>query len=152
MNRYSLCLLALTLPVLARAGDDFTIDGKFTGNGKAAKLTTLVVKKGTDDRKDRLILMFSEKKPKPDDTDVAAMFGKLGDALVITMKPSGQVTGCLVAHTAHGEGGFQSIGEIECKDLKIADGKISGRFTTSGEQKAFGKAWEVELKFSAKMP
>lgn len=152
MYRFMLCSLFLCTPGISLAGDDFKIDGKFTGNGKAAKLNSLVVKKGDNDRKGRLILMFSEKTPKASDTDVAAMFGRLGDALVITMKEDGKITGCLVAHTAHGEGGFQSIGEIECKDFKIADGKISGKLTTNGEQKAFGKNWEVDLKFTGKMP
>jgi hypothetical protein len=145
--------LLLCLPLATQAGDDFTIDGKFTGEGKLAKLTSLTVKKGENDRKDRYILMFTEKVPKPKDSDMAAMFGDLGDALVITMKPDGKITNCLVAHSAHKEkGGFQSIGEIEFKDLKMADGKISGKLTTSGEQKAFGKTWEVDLKFSAPLP
>ncbi len=145
--------LLLCLPLATQAGDDFTIDGKFTGEGKQAKLTSLVVRKGENDRKDRYILMFTEKVPKAKDSDMAAMFGDLGDALVITMKPDGKITNCLVAHSAHKEkGGFQSIGEIEFKDLKMADGKISGKLTTSGEQKAFGKSWEVDLKFSAPLP
>lgn len=152
--RFSLVFeLLLLLPVATYAGDDATIEGKFTGDGKPAKLTSLVIRKGENDRKDRLILMFTEKKPKPKDSDVAAMFGDLGDALVITIKPDGKITNCLVAHSAHKEkGGFQSIGEIEFKDLKMADGKMSGKLTTNGEQKAFGKAWEVDLKFSAPLP
>lgn len=147
---FALCLLAL-LPLTVSA-QDATITGTYKADGKEAKLISLLIKEGKDDRKGRLFLIFSDKKLTGKESDMDAMFGRLGNALVITMKPDGSITNCLVAHSAVGEGGFQSIGEIELKDMKKADGKLSGRLTTNGQQKAFGKTWEVDLKFSGKLP
>ena len=147
----TMSLFTITLATMAR--DDAPISGLFKGNGKEAKLAYLSVKKGDKDRKDRIILTFSEKDSvKEKEPDVAAMFGHLGSALVITIKPDGKITGCLVAHSAHSKGGFNSLGEIEMKDFKLADGKIQGKLTSGGEQKAFGETWEVDLKFQTKAP
>lgn len=134
---------AQTLPV---------IEGKFTGNGKEAKLAFLTVKKGTEKGKeDRMVYTFSEKDPKGKG-EFAAMFGELGSALQLTVKPDGSVVGCYIAHSAHDKGGFNSIGELELKEFKNKDGVLEGKFTSGGEQEAFGKKWEVNLKFKAKAP
>lgn len=146
----SICLI-LSLQSFTLA-EDAPFKGVFKGEGKEAKLTSLTLKKGKDDRKDRLILTFSEKKQTDKDSDFAAMFGDLGSALVITLKEDGTITGCLVAHSAHDKGGFNDIGNIELKDMKKADGTLSGRLTSNGELKAFGKTWEVDLTFKVKMP
>jgi hypothetical protein len=148
----SLVTLAALCCLSSLRADEPTITGSFKGEGKDAKLISLLIKEGKDDRKGRLILIFSDKKLTGKETDLDAMFGRLGNCLVITMKPDGTITNCLVAHTAHGEQGFQSIGEIELKGMKKDGGKLSGHLTTNGPQKAFGKSWEVDLKFSVKLP
>ncbi len=56
----SICLI-LSLQSFTLA-EDASFKGVFKGEGKEAKLTSLTLKKGKDDRKDRLILTFSEKK------------------------------------------------------------------------------------------
>jgi hypothetical protein len=147
----TLSVFILTLSTSAR--DDATVSGLFKGNGKEAKIAFVSVKNGERDRKGRIILTFSEKDPaKEKEPDVAAMFGRLGSALIITLKPDGKITGCHVSHSACAQGGFDSLGEIEMKDFKLADGKIQGKLTTGGEQKAFGETWEVNLTFNAKAP
>ena len=146
-------LSILTMVLTATARDESPVSGLFKGNGKEAKLAYLSVQKGDNDRKDRFILTFTEKDPaKEKQPEVAAMFGHLGSALIITIKPNGQITGCHVAHSAHAKGGFTSLGEIEMKDFKLADGMIKGKLTSGGEQKAFGDTWEVNLTFQAKAP
>ena len=151
--RFTLVTLSwLTITLATTARDDAPISGVFKGNGKEAKLAYLSAKHGDKDRKGRIILLFTEKDPsKEKDPETAAMFGRLDSALIITIKPDGKITGCHVAHSAHGKGGFTSLGEIEMKEFKLAEGKIQGKLTSGGEQKAFGETWEVDLKFSTKM-
>ena len=148
-----LALLGLGVLTTTAAADDASVKGTFKGNGKETTLTHVLVKKGDQDRKDRIILMLTEKEvPKNKDPEMDVVFGRLGSALMITIKPDGTITGCHIAHSAHGKGGFQSIGEMTMSDFKIADGMISGKLSSGGEQKAFGESWEVNLSFKAKVP
>jgi hypothetical protein len=147
------CFSVCTIVAMTSAGEESSVKGVYKGNGKETKLSHVLVKKGDKDRKDRIIILFTEKEmPKGKDPEFDAIFGRLGSALVITIKPDGQITGCHIAHSALGKGGFQSIGEITMSDFKLADGTVSGKLSSGGEQKAFGETWEVDLTFKAKAP
>lgn len=133
---------------------DAPVTGTFKGNGKAAKLAFVSAHTREDfSDKPALQLIFTEKDHSKDKKpDWNASFGRFGCALVISTFEDGRVFGCEVSHTAHGKGTFSSVGSIEIKDIKIADGKISGRLTTNGEQEFFKDTWDVDLTFSTALP
>jgi hypothetical protein len=148
-----LTLGLLAVPSAAWNGGDAPITGLFRVNGKEAKLVH-VSARYTDATKSRVLLVFSEKDAsKENDPELALQFDRLGSGLAIKAKPDGTITSCQVNHSAMKEkGGFNSAGEITLKDLKIADGKIQGKLSTGGAQKAFDEVWEVNLTFQAKAP
>jgi len=127
------------------------LSGKFLGNGKPAKLAYVSahVREPFND-KPSVQLIFTEKdhsqEKKP---EIMAGFGKFGSALLISVAEDGSIFGCEVAHAAHGKGAFSSLGSIRMEEFEIGDNYIQGQITTDGEQDAFGKKWDVDLKFAA---
>lgn len=130
------------------------VSGLFKGNGQEAKLAYLSAHKGEPSRdKPTVILVFTEKDHSKDKTPrTKAFFGDYGSALIITVTHDGKVVGCEVAHSAHKKGGFNDLGVMTTTDFKVADGKVSGKLSSNGEQEAFGQKWEVKLKFETKAP
>ena len=156
--RFGLTLLLL-MPALAAMADDKKekeppVSGKFTGNGKEAKLAYATAMKGEPYLdKPTIVLVFTEKDhSKEKNPKIMATFGKFGSALIITVDPEGNIIGCTVAHTAHEKSGFSALGDVKSSDFKIADGMIKGKFATKGEVDAFGEKWEVKLTFQVKAP
>jgi hypothetical protein len=144
--------VALAAPAFAEDKKDAPVSGKYTGNGKEAKLAFVSSKK-SDFGKDKVTLIFTEKDhSKEKDAETAAMFNKCGSALIITVTPEGKITGCQVCHEGLKKSGVNDIGTLVAKDFKIADGKISGTLTTNGETEVFGEKWEAKLTFTAKKP
>ena len=146
---------ALTVAAFAgstRAADP--VSGKFTGDGKEAKVAFVSAHKGEPlADKPTIKLVFTEKdhskNPKP---WIKAGFGDYGSALVITVYHDGQIVGCEVAHTAHKMPGFSSLGSIKTSDFKLADGKVSGKIKTDGEVETFKQKWQVDIAFETKAP
>lgn len=147
----TLCCMFLLVTSSASA-DDAKVEGSFKGNGKDGNLKYVSVFKQKEDGKETYQIIFTEKDhSKEKKPDFKAMFGDLGDALILTCNPQGKIVGCMVVHSAHKKQGFNSIGEIETKDFKLADGKLTSTVTTNGEIKSFGETWQVDLKFSCKV-
>jgi hypothetical protein len=147
----AIAILSAASPAIAA---DPPVSGKFTGDGKEAKLAYVTAFTGEPlGKKPTIQLVFTEKDhskdPKP---YIKAGFGDYGSALIITVFPDGQIVGCQVAHTAHKRPGFSSIGSIKTADLKVADGKISGKIQTNGELETFGQKWQVDIRFETKAP
>ena len=146
---------ALTMG-LALAGTAFAgeVSGKYIGNGKAAKLAyAVVVPHEPWDNEPAYTLVLSEKAPTGSmGADTQAMFGKLGDALTITITKSGKIIGTQVAHQALKKAGFSTVGTIESEGVKIEGGSLSGRFYTTKEQDFFGDKWQLDLKAKAALP
>jgi hypothetical protein len=156
--RFGLALLLLS-PALAAAAEDKKekeppVSGKFTGNGKEAKLAYAVAGKGEPYLdKPTTVLVFTEKDPsKEKKPKIAAGFGRLGSALVITVDAEGKIIGCTVAHEAHKKSGFSTLGQLKMSDFKVADGKLKGKLATDGVADTFGEKWEVKLTFQVKAP
>jgi hypothetical protein len=148
----SLALVALAAsPALAA---DPPVSGKFTGNGKEAKLAFVTAHKGEPYLdKPTTTLVFTEKDHSKDKRpDFKAGFGDYGSALIITVKEDGKIIGCVVAHDAHEKKGFNSLGSIAMWDFKVGDGKVAGRIKTDGVVNTFGEKWEVDIRFEAKAP
>lgn len=141
----------LALATSAFAGE---VSGTYTGNGKAAKLNhAIVVPHEPWDGEPAYTLVLVEKAPSGSmEADTQAMFGKLGDALTITVTKSGKIIGTQVCHQALKKAGFSTVGTIEAEGLKIEGGQLSGRFYTTKEQEFFGDKWQLDLKAKAALP
>ncbi len=148
----SLC--GAVLASVAAHAAEAPVSGTFKGNGKPAKLAfaSAQVREAFND-KPAVVLIFTEKDHSKDAKPAwNAGFGRLGSALVVSIFEDGGIFGCEIAHAAHTEGSFSSIGAVEIKDFKIADGKVSGRMTSAGEQTFFKRTWEVDLAFNVPLP
>lgn len=133
---------------------DPPVSGKFTGNGKEAKLAFVSAHKGElFEDKPTIKFVFTEKDhSKEKQPHIKAGFGHFGSALIITVNPDGKIIGCEVSHTAHSMPGFSSLGKINMSDYKVADGKITGKIKTDGVVDTFKQKWEVDIKFEVKAP
>jgi hypothetical protein len=142
--------LAIAGQVLA-AGQ---VSGKYVGNGKAAKLAYAVVQSHEPwNGEPAYVLVLSEKDPAASkDADTDAMFGKLGDALSITITKSGKMLGAQVCHQSLKKAGFSTSGNIEVEGFKIEGGSLSGRFHTTKEEDFFGDKYELDLTAKAALP
>ena len=130
------------------------VTGKYLGNGKPAKLVhAVVVPHEPWNDEPAYTLVLSEKAPSGSmGADTQAMFGKLGDALTITVTKSGKVIGTQVAHQSLKKAGFSTVGTIQSEGVKVDAGTLSGRFYTTKEQEFFGDKWELDLKAKASLP
>jgi hypothetical protein len=141
---------------LVLAGPAFAgeVTGKYMGNGKAAKLAyAVVVPHEPWNDEPAYTLVLSEKAASGSmGADTQAMFGKLGDALTITVTKSGKIIGTQVSHQALKKAGFSTVGTIEAEGVKVEAGTLSGRFYTTREQDFFGDKWELDLKAKAALP
>lgn len=128
-----------------------SVTGSFKGNGKEAKLAHVSARWSEPFAgKPGIELVFTEKdQAKEKNPHMPALFGRLGNALIISLHEDGQIYGCHVLHSAHQKQGFSSIGSLEATEFTYADGKVEGEFTTHGEKDTFGEKWEVNIKFVA---
>ncbi len=128
-----------------------SVTGVFKGNGKDAHLAYVSANWGEPfSGKTGIVLVFSEKDhSKVKKPDIDAMFGKFGDALIISLHEDGDIYGCQVVHGALKNKGFSSSGSIETSGFTYDAGKVEGEITTNGPVDAFGETWEVNLKFVA---
>ena len=128
-----------------------TVTGTFVGNGKEGKLN-YVSARWTEpfDNKPGILLLFTEKdhsKERKPDTD--AMFGKFGNALIVSLHEDGSIYSCQVVHNGMKNKGFSSSGSIEATPFTYENGKVEGEITTNGAVDTFDEKWEVKLKFAA---
>jgi hypothetical protein len=150
-SAWALFVVALAGPASAA---DPPVSGKFSGNGKEAKLAFVSAHKGEPlADKPTIKLVFTEKDHSSEKRPhILAGFGKFGSALIITVHPDGQIVGCQVVHEAHEKQGFSDLGSIKTSDFKMADGKISGTIKSDGEVETFKEKWQVDITFETKAP
>jgi len=128
-----------------------TVTGTFTGNGKNATLN-FVSARWTQpfDDKPGILLLFTEKDHSKDKKpDNGAMFGKYGNALIISLHEDGSIYSCQVVHSGMKNKGFSSSGSIEATPFTYENGKVEGEITTNGDVDTFSEKWGVKLKFVA---
>lgn len=153
-SRRTLAALAVLLLTATAAWTIGQVSGNYVGNGKPAKLAHVVVLSHEPwEGEAAYMVVLSEKDPagikKP---DVDAMFGKLGDALVVAITRKGDIFSTQVCHQSLKRAGFSSSGTLFVEDFKIADGQISGRFFTQEKKTFFDDSWEIDLTFKGKLP
>ena len=153
--RIPVSVLLVMIVASAGAFAQSTVSGIFKGNDKPATLTQVTARKGEESGKALTILVFSSKDqtgdPKP---DFDALFGKLGDALVVKVFADGQVyTGDIVHSNLDAPGGsIQTSGVLKMSDFKLAGGRISGHLTSNGPHEFHGLKWEIDLTFETSAP
>jgi hypothetical protein len=148
---------AVLLVLSASASAAVPFEGKFSANGKDAKLAFLMARKGDPfSGKPVTVLIFSEKDASKDKRpDFAAQMGDFGDALVIRLSGDGKawnVIGSELTHSALKHSGVSASGMIDVKDVSIANGEISGRLLTAPKADIFGEPVAIDLKFHVRQP
>jgi hypothetical protein len=131
-----------------------SVSGKFTGNGKPARLAYVTAhRREPFADKPAISVVFTEKDhakdPRPENN---ASFGRYGSALILSMDEQGSIFGCEVAHAAHAKKPFSSLGRIRTADFDLGNGHVQGRVSTDGEEDTFDQKWEVDLQFAAPLP
>lgn len=147
-------LAALCVCPLLLAGDA-EVKGTLTGDGKPATMAFVSAVKGTTlEDKPTVLLVFTEKDhSKEKRPDMKAMFGDFGSAIIITIfSDNGKIVGCEVAHAAHKQKPFSSLGSLEMSNFKNEGGKLSGRIATTSKVETFKQTWETDLTFQVKAP
>jgi len=149
--RAAALLVGLALADAAGAG---TVRGKYLGNGREAKLASVVALPRDDwsGEKAWTIVVSEKDASKTKQPDFDAQFGKLGDALVVGVTESGSIFSVQVCHQALDKAGFSTSGTLEAERFSIAGGKLSARFFTDGENEFFGDRWAVDLEVEADLP
>ena len=92
-----------------------SVTGVFTGNGKDAHLAYASARwtEPFGEKTGILLLLTEKDHSKVKKPDSEAMFGKFGDALIISLHEDGDIYGCQVVHSALKNRGFSSSGSIE---------------------------------------
>ena len=145
-------LLSLCFSLLVRAADQPALTGTLTVDKTDAKLAFVRAVKGTAFDQPATVIVFSQKdaskQAKPDDS---AMFGKLGNALVVTISGDGNIVGTEVIHTKL-RAPVSSSGELNLENYQVSNGKISGHLSTAGAKEMFDHKWQVDLTFATAAP
>lgn len=128
-----------------------SVTGKFTGNGKPAKLAHVSAQwtEPFSDKPALRLILTEQPHAQAKRPDIKAGFGDYGSALIISMNDDGSVFGCEVAHAAHTKKPFSSIGKLRLSEFDLGEGFVSGHLSTDGEDDTFGQKWEVDLKFTS---
>ncbi|MBV8587298.1 MAG: hypothetical protein JO308_13500 [Verrucomicrobia bacterium] len=145
-------LLFFCFSLLVRAADQPALTGSYTVDNTDGKLGFVRAVKGTAFDQPATVIVFSQKdaskQAKPDDS---AMFGKLGNALVITIGADGNIVGTQVIHSKL-QAPVSTSGELNLENYQAANGKISGHLTTAGAKDMFDHKWQVDLTFATAAP
>lgn len=151
--KFSVPVLVLaSVTQLSAAGSE--VSGIFKGNDQPATLAFASARKGTPVAgKETIKLVFTEKDHSKDDqSDLKALIGRFGSALVIGIQPDGKVVTCDIAHEALKQKPISSPSSVKMSEFKNEGGYISGKLATDVKQEAFGQTWEVALTFRTKAP
>lgn len=147
-------VVAVLLSLAAAAAFAGSVSGKYMGNGKEAKLrfARVVPHEKFDGRTAWTVILSEKDAQSSKHPDMDAMFGELGDALVVSITEPGEIFSTQVCHQALGKAGFSSVGPIHLDRFAKSAGKLSGHLFTEKEQEFFGDRWSLDLEFSAELP
>jgi hypothetical protein len=143
--------LVLSVPALFAAGK---ASGRYVGNGKEAKLAfvTAVPHEDWDGQKAYTLILSERDASRAEKPDFDAMFGELGDALVISVTQGGDIFSVQVCHQALEKAGFSTSGTVQAEGFQITGNRLSARFFTTEEQEFFGDRWSLDLKVEVDLP
>jgi hypothetical protein len=147
-----LLAIGFCFSISVRAADQIPFTGTYTVDNTDGKLAFVRAVKGTAFDEPATVVVFSQKdaskQAKPDDS---AMFGKLGNALVVTISKDGDIVGTEVIHSKL-RAPVSSSGDLKLENYEAANGKISGHLTTSGQKDMLDHKWQVDLTFATPAP
>ena len=155
---YLLGFALLTAACAAGATPNGTVDGTFRVEGKDAKLSIARAIKGEPYVNNPTIdIAFTEK-----DASAAKNFHFLtsrdtyGAAITITLyKTKGgsyDVISSSFGHPASKMSGGGGTGIVDVKDVKVANGEISGELYTKPNSTLFNEKLDIDLKFKVPLP
>jgi hypothetical protein len=139
--------LAAMVGLAAAAMAAGTVSGKYTGNGKEAKIAHVrVIPKENWQNETAWTVILSEKDAsKSEKPEFDAMFGELGSALVVSVTESGSIFSVQVCHQALEKSGLSSIGPLTVEGFSVAGRKLSGHFVMKEEHEFSGDRWFIDL-------
>lgn len=156
MARTAVAALVLAILPFSIAAAQTAPTGTYKVDGKAAALTQVRAYKGQPESgKPVTVLVFTAKdQSKASNAASDALFGELGDAVVVKVFDDGKIYNAELVHAAFNlpNNTLTMFSGVTIKDFKKADGEISGEFTSNGEKDARGQKWDVALVFKAKAP
>jgi len=139
-------------PPTATAGAP--VSGVFTGDGRSAILTQVTAHPDDpfDGQPVTAIVLTAKDQGGDPKAAMGALFGNYGEAIVARIGADGKLVGTDVVHPGLGTGSTSLSGVITLEDYSSANGQLSGRLTTSGDQDVFGHKLNVDLTFHTKAP
>lgn len=160
IHRHAIALLTTVLLFVALPLGDASAQNAPTGvykvAGKSAALTQVAAYKGAPESgKPVTVLVFTAKDQKKSSNPASdALFGELGDAVVVKVFDDGKVYNAELVHAAFDlpNNTLTAFSGVTIKNFKKSDGQMSGELTSGGEQDARGQKWEVNLAFNTKAP
>jgi hypothetical protein len=149
-----LILAGVVLLVATPAFAQGTVSGNYEVAGKKATLIQVSAQKGDPEsgKPVTVIVITSKDQSKASKPASDALFGELGDAIVVKVFDDGKVYSADLVHAAFNlpNNTVTTFGGVTIKDFKKADGQISGQLITSGD--ARGQAYQADVTFKAKAP
>lgn len=148
-------LLFIGVPLIG-ASAQTAPTGVYKVAGKTTTLTQAAAYKGQPESgKPVTVLVFTAKDQKKSSNAASdALFGELGDAVVVKVFDDGKIYNAELVHSAFDlpNNTLTLFNGVTIKDFKKAEGMISGVLTSNGEKDARGQKWEVDLAFKTNAP
>jgi hypothetical protein len=149
-------VLSLIVLLSAGASAQSTLSGVYKGNGKPAALTQVTAHTGDPESGKPVTVLVFTTKDQAGDPKAAfnALFGKFGDALIVTVFADGKVYSGDLVHSSleSPSGSIQVFGVLKMTDFTMTGGEISGHVTSGGPRDVRDQKWEVDLTFKTKAP
>lgn len=156
MGRGALVALVLAISPLSLGLAQTAPTGTYKVDGKAGPLTQVKAYKGAPEAgKPITVLVFTGKdQGKSANAASDALFGELGDAVVVKVFDDGKIYNAELVHTAFNlpNNTLTLFNGVTIKDFKRSGGEISGDLTSEGGKDARGQTWEIDLVFTTKAP
>jgi hypothetical protein len=130
------------------------VSGVFTGDGRPATLTQVTAHPDDpfDGQAVTAIVLTAKDQGGDPKAAMGALFGNYGEAIVARIEADGSLVGTDVVHPGLGTGSTSLSGVIVLENYSNANGQLSGRLTTNGDQDVFGHKLNVDLTFHTKAP
>jgi hypothetical protein len=144
-------------PPAAKWSPNGTVDGFYRVDGKDVKLAFAHSQKG-EPFADRptIVVALSEKDAADAKDDPLFWHEKYGGVMVVMLQKNSDGTYDVISstfrHPAAKDGGANGTGMVDLKDVKEANGEISGELFTRPATTLFDQKLEVDLKFKVPLP
>lgn len=144
-------------PPAAKWSANGKVDGFYRVDRKDVKLGFAHSQKGEPFAdQPTIVVALSEKDSADAKDDPLFWHDKYGGTVVVTLQKNSEgtydVIGSNFTHPAAKDGGANGIGMVDIKDVKDANGEISGELFTKPATTLFDQKLDIDLKFKVAMP